>query len=63
MTHGPGSATVTLTVYDPAWLTRWLLAHGRHVLALDPPDAARAAVQQAVQTLETIRTPGSSRAG
>lgn len=43
-THGPGTVTVTLRVLSDTWLTRLLLQHGRHVLAIHPPEAAAGAL-------------------
>lgn len=48
---GPGTVRAQLRVHSREWLTRLLLAHGRHVLAVEPPglaaDAARIAAQAA----------------
>ena len=62
-THGPGTVTITLPVYDQAWLVRWLLAHGRHVIALDPVDAAYEALRQSEAAYEEISSPPHRAAG
>lgn len=43
-THGPGTVEVTISVLSDTWLTRLLLQHGRHVLAITPPEAAAGAL-------------------
>lgn len=62
-THGPGTVTITLPVYDQAWLVRWLLAHGKHVIALDPADAVHEALRQSEAALAEIRSAPQSAAG
>ncbi len=37
---GPGTVKLRLRVFSRQWLTRLLLAHGRHVIAVDPPELA-----------------------
>lgn len=45
-THGPGTLTVWLRVYSPEWLIRFLMTHGRHVLATDPVTYAQLALER-----------------
>lgn len=49
-THGPGTVTMTLRVLSDTWLTRLLLQHGRHVLAVSPPEAADGAISAIAST-------------
>ena len=45
-THGPGTVTVELTVFSADWIVQLLMMHGRHVLAIEPREYARAALER-----------------
>lgn len=45
-THGPGTVTVELTVYSADWMVQLLMMHGRHVLAVEPGEYARLALER-----------------
>lgn len=48
---GPGTVRFELRVFSMAWLTRFLLSHGRHVLQFSPESAIRPALELARATL------------
>ncbi|MCQ9366807.1 WYL domain-containing protein [Brevibacterium sp. 50QC2O2] len=52
---GPGSVRVGLRVFSRAWLDRFLLCHGRHLLAVEPAELARGAAACARATGEGAR--------
>lgn len=45
-TQGPGTVTLELTVFSTDWIVQLLMMHGRHVLAIEPGEYARAALER-----------------